>query len=652
MSKEPLPYLSRDIAWLSFNRRVSDEMYKNIPLGDKVLFQGITYSNLDEFMMVRYPASTEYSTDTELADLIRAISEHYTEITSRFRKFNKSKKLIRPISSLNKDDKKWVDKYFEENVYPSLQAITFDRTKNLNLHSGIYVLVMYERNDEPMSGYIEIPHGISRFVTIPNKKFVVTVEDMIRENIKRIFLNSRNYTVTPFVIARSAEVYVQSDRYTDPFQLISETLREREKSWITYLEVGSDKRCVHKLLRKVLPLHQNTITFTSDLVRLQDLKSFPTDVYDVEQLPRKFEPVDTFPTTGIFSYIRKHDRLCYHPYESYRASMVRFLEEASVDPDVVSIKISLYRVSDNSRIIDALLKAADKGKLVTVLVELKARFDEHHNMEISNILREGGVRIVYTKPDIKTHAKVCLVTRKEKKGLRIYSQIGTGNYSESNAKQYSDYSYFSADQELGRDLTQFFNLLTSDQGTFKSKKIIYAPYNMREEITERINEQIKRAKNKKSARIIIKCNALTDDKIADKLVEAAVAGVKVTLIIRSACIIQPQKNIKMRSIVGRFLEHSRVFVFGSGKDVKVYIGSADAMRRNLSMRNELLLLVEKQDIRDRILKHINMYLKDTVNCRKILPGYKYEDVSRKKKKGKKQYNSHSEFIKEAKKLAL
>lgn len=650
MNKEPLPYLSRDISWLSFNRRVSDEMYKNIPLGDKVMFQGITYSNLSEFMMVRYPACIEFNTDTELEELTSAISVQYNELSDRFRKFNKKKRIIRPITSLMKEERKWADRYFEQNVYPGLQAITFDRTKDLNLHSGIYVLVMYERNDEPMAGYIEIPPGINRFIAIPGKNFAVAVEDMIKINIKKIFLDSSNYTVAPFVIARSAEVYVQSDRYTDPFQLISETLREREKSWVTYLEVGSDKKSVLKLLRKVLPMSTNTITFISNMVHLQDLKSFPTDVYDIEQKSRRYEPIATFPATGIFNYIRKQDRLCFHPYESYRASMVRLLEEAAIDPDVVSIKISLYRVSDNSRIIDALLKAADKGKLVTVLIELKARFDEHHNMEISTILREGGVRLVYTKPDIKTHAKVCLITRKEKKGLRIYSQIGTGNYSEANAKLYSDYSYFSADQELGRDLTQFFNLLTSDQGTFKSRKIIYAPYNMREEITERINEQIKRAKNKKSARIIMKCNALTDDKIADKLIEAAKSGVDITLIIRSACIVEPMENIKIYSIVGRFLEHSRVFVFGSGKESKVYIGSADAMRRNLSMRNELLLLVEKEDIRNRIMKHINMYLKDTVNRRVILNGYKYEDV--KQKRDKKPFNSHSEFIKEAKKLAL
>ena len=319
---------------------------------------------------------------------------------------------------------------------------------------------------------------------------------------------------------------------------------------------------------------------------------------------------------------------------------------------MVSIRICLYRVSSRSEIIDALLKAADTGKLVTVLVELKARFDEKHNMQISNILRKGGIRIIYTKADIKTHAKVCLVTRMEKKGLRIYSHIGTGNYSESNSKLYTDYSYFSADRELGEELTQFFNILTSDQGDFKSHRVWYAPYNMKSEILDAIEGQIKRAKKGKKAEITVKCNALTDESVANKLIEAARDGVKLRLIVRSACIIQPQKNIEIYSIVGTYLEHSRVYIFGprNSKDCTVLIGSADLMYRNLSRRNELLIKVEQEDLKKRILNHIDLYLHDTVNRRRILPNYKYEDVKPDKKED--PLDCQAEFRKEAKKLSI
>lgn len=647
--KEP-EYLLRDISWLSFDKRVSDEAKKDIPLADKAMFHGISMSNLDEFMRVRYPACLSFQTEEQNTELIEAIKEHYILFATRIHKFVEKNKLIKSVTDLSKDDRKWADKYFEQNIYPTLQTITFEKGTNLNLHDGFYVLVLYDRNDDELAGYIEIPKGINRFIAVPGKNFVIAVEDLIKANIKSLFLNSHDYKVAPFVIARSAEVYVQSDQYTDPLKFIKKTLREREQSWITYLEIGSDKKSVLKVLKKVLPMSTNTITFMTDRVHMMDLKSLPKSIFKFEDQPRKYEPVVTFPQDDIFSYIRKQERLCFHPYESYAASMVRFLEEAAHDPDVISIKIALYRVSDNSRIIDALLKAADKGKLVTVLIELKARFDEHHNMEISRLLREGGVRILFTKPDIKTHAKVCLVTRKEKKGIRTYYHIGTGNYSESNSKQYTDYSIFGARPELASELTQFFNLLTSDQGTFKSKHIIYAPYNMRNEISDQIDEQIKLAKKDKKARIVVKCNSLTDIGIANKLTEAARAGVHIVMIVRGACIIQPQKNIKIYSVVGMYLEHSRLYLFGAGNDPTVFVGSSDLMYRNLNSRNELLVRIEQNDIKKRLMKHISIYLKDNVGRRKIQKNYQYIDVKPKKKE--KSFSCQDWFRKEAKKLAI
>ena len=629
-----MKHLSQNISWLSFNRRVSDETLKPIPMGDQVMFHGITHSNLDEFLKVRYPSACMHPKEENLEELEQAIRNHVSELHRRFWKFNKKTKLIRSISSLDKTSRKWADQYFKENIFPVLSTITFDPKKTLNLHAGFYVLVIYESNGDNQIGYIEIPRKMDRFIPVPNKNYMISIEDLIRHNIKKLFLKSHGCRVTPFSIARSAEVMINLNEYADPFTMIQQTLKERDKAWITYMEIDSrydkDEKAL-KVLKKALPLSDHTLIFREKFIHMMDLKQVPKEVYRLEDLPRKYEPIVTVPQDKpFFQYIKQEDRLLFHPYESYQASMVKFLEDAAIDPNVLSIKITLYRVSDNSRIIDALLKAANKGKLVTVLVELKARFDEQHNIEISNILREGGVRLVFTKPDMKTHAKVCLVTRKEKKGIRVYSHVGTGNYSESNSKQYTDYSYFSCNQELGKDLTQFFNLLTSEQGTFKSRRIIYAPYNMREELESQIDKQIKLAKKGKKARIIAKCNSLTDPKMADRLIDAANAGVKVVLIIRGSCIINPQKNIQIYSIVGMYLEHSRVYWFGYGRHSAVYIGSADLMTRNLSGRQEILLKVENREIKARLMGHLKWYTEDTVNRRIILPNYQYKNAKTKK----------------------
>ena len=643
--------LNRDISFLSFNRRVCDEAAKKRhTLGDRVMFHGIAFSNLNEFLMVRYPSTVELDSEDQVKETVKYIGKHYKILAEKFRDFNNEHKITRNIKSLNKDERKWADQYFKKSVFPALLPITVDKARRANIHAGMYILVITERDDEESVGYIEISNKLDRFIPIPGKQGVIAIEDLVQENLKQVIHGCKIIRSCPFSILRSAEVYSQPDRHMDPYDLIKEVLLQREESWITQLEIGSDNKECIKTIRKLLPVNPNTIIFVTERIRLADLKKIPSSIYKNGNTPRKLKIYNTFPNESVFEYIKRKDRLCFHPYESYEDSTVRFLGEASTDPDVVSIRICLYRVSEQSRIINALLKAADTGKLVIVLVELKARFDEKHNMQVSNILREGGIRIVYTKPDVKTHAKVCLVTRKEKKGLRIYSHIGTGNYSENNSKLYTDYSYFTADQEIGSDLTQFFNLLTSDQGDFKSERIIYAPYNLKNEIVDNINKQIKLAKNKKHARITIKCNAITDEGVAKKLIEAAEAGVRVTLIVRSACIIQPQKNIEIFSIVGSQLEHSRVYTFGTGKDQKVYIGSADLMTRNLSRRNELMILVEPKELKARIINHIKMYLRDTCNRRKILSGYKYEDI--KPGKEKKQYNCQEEFRREAKRLSI
>lgn len=645
-------YMDRDISWIRFNNEVLEETTRKIPMAEQVLFFGITGSNLDEFCQVRYPAQVDMDTDEELEEFRTALKKHYGNYMNSWRKFNKEHGLIRKVKDLKDGAAKWVEKVFRSEVFPTLQPITVSKSKTLNLHPGLYLMVEAENPDKDQDylSYIEIPEMIDRFIVVPEKHYTIDVIDLIQCNLKFMFKDRKIRNSYPISILRSAEVYNMIDGHLDPFSMIQATLKERSRAWITRVEVGTDSKHSLKEIKSMLPLCPDSIVLATDYVKLSDLKKFPSAVFEEKDRARKFKPYNTFPATSIFDYIKKEDRLTFHPYESYDSTMVRFLQEAANDPGVISIKISLYRVSNNSKIVDALLKAADKGKSVTVLIELKARFDEHHNMEVSTILREGGIRLVYTDPNIKTHAKVCIVTRKEKKGIRTYCQVGTGNYSESNSKQYTDYSYFTADEEIGYDLTRFFNLLCSDQGTFKSRKIIYAPYNMRDEIDDYIDRETKRAKKGKQARIICKCNSLTDDKIADKLIEAAKAGVKVTLIVRGACIIGCRKNLKVYSIVGRFLEHSRVYVFGNGKDADLLIGSADLMQRNLSNRNELLIRIEKDELKNRIMKHLKWYTDDNCFRRIIKEKYQYETVKPDKKE--ESFSVQDRCIKEAKKMAL
>lgn len=644
-----LQYLNRDISWLSFNRRVSDEASKDIPLAERVMFHGIAFSNLEEFMMVRYPSIVEFDSEDSMSELHKEIVKHHDLLASRFDEFNKRNQIIEPFQNVGTfgSSSEWLKKYFNRNVFTALQPITIQDGKNITprMPVVIYVETMDDK-DQEYANYIEIPSALNRFILIPGSNSYVILDDLIMDNLDIMFKGMRILTACTFSMIRSAEVYVKDDSMKDPYEIIQKTLLERNRAWITRLEIGTEKKGVIRRLKEHLDITDNTLICSSRYVHLSDLKKIGDDIFDKDDHIRKFHPVDPFPVGSIFDLIRRQDRLVFHPYESYEETVVRFIREASEDPNVVSIKITLYRVADKSRIIDSLVKAASDGKQVTVLVELKARFDEKHNIQMADILKEAGVNLVYGSLDLKTHAKVCVVTRKEKNGLRIYSHVGTGNYNESTSKLYTDYSYFTSDKDTGYDLTRFFSLLTSEQEKFKSRKIIYAPYNLRSTINEHIDREIEEAKKNHDAKIIIKCNNITDDKIADKLVEAAKAGVSITLIVRSACIIQPTKKIKIYSIVGRFLEHSRIYLFGEGKRQTVYIGSSDIMHRNLNRRNELMIRIDTPELKTRILSHLELYQNDTVNRRIIEEDYRYKNAT-----SIQIIDCQSEFIKEAKKRA-
>lgn len=647
--------LNRDYSWLKFNERVLEETTRtSYPLQECVIYHGIVHSNLDEFLQTRYPATIDMYDEDGLKAFIKTIQEHYHLLERGWKECNNLHELMLSSLDMGTDNRNWMKNYFRKNIYPTLQPVTLSNAKVLDPRTTITIFVVTsDDKDRTYLNYVEIPHMLPRFIITPDGKHVVPIEVFVTSNLEYLFKGVKIDSYCTFRILRSAEVYVQSDSYRDQYEMIELTLKEREKSWITMLEVaGNDKQI--EMLKALIPVTDNTIILkvsSLSTVGLAALKKVPSSIFSTKAQARTYEPSNPFPNDKkIMDYIKEADRLVFHPFESYRDTFVRFIEEAADNEDVISIKITLYRVADKSRIIDALIRAAENGKQVTVLVELKARFDEGHNIKISRILREAGVRLVYGSPDLKTHAKLCLVTAIQGNKTVIYSHIGTGNYNESNAKQYTDYSYFTADKQTGYDLTRFFNLLTSTQEKFKSKKIFYAPYNLRDEIIEQIENQIKLAKANKPARIIFKCNSLTDDKVSKALTDAANAGVEVTLIIRGACVIPYQENINVYSIVGRFLEHSRIYLFGKGKNESIYIGSNDIMYRNLNRRNELMLKVEPKELKDRIKSHLKLYMTDTENRRTRIGDYDYfweQDTA-----FVKRVDCQQQFIREASKREL
>lgn len=647
--------LNRDYSWLKFNERVLEETTrKSYPLQECVIYHGIVHSNLDEFLQTRYPATIDMYDEDGLKAFIKTIQEHYHLLERGWEECNNLHELMLSSLDMGTDNRNWAKNYFRKNIYPTLQPVTLSNAKVLDPRTTITIFVVTsDDKDRTYLNYVEIPHMLPRFIITSDGKHVVPIEVFVTSNLEYLFKGVKIDSYCTFRILRSAEVYVQSDSYRDQYEMIELTLKEREKSWITMLEVaGNDKQI--EMLKALIPVTDNTIILkvsSLSTVGLAALKKIPSSIFSTKAQARTYEPSNPFPNDKkIMDYIKEADRLVFHPFESYRDTFVRFIEEAADNEDVISIKITLYRVADKSRIIDALIRAAENGKQVTVLVELKARFDEGHNIKISRILREAGVRLVYGSPDLKTHAKLCLVTAIQGNKTVIYSHIGTGNYNESNAKQYTDYSYFTADKQTGYDLTRFFNLLTSTQEKFKSKKIFYAPYNLRDEIIEQIENQIKLAKANKPARIIFKCNSLTDDKVSKALTDAANAGVEVTLIIRGACVIPYQENINVYSIVGRFLEHSRIYLFGKGKNESIYIGSNDIMYRNLNRRNELMLKVEPKELKDRIKSHLKLYMTDTENRRTRIGDYDYfweQDTA-----FVKRVDCQQQFIREASKREL
>lgn len=644
MKKKPL-YFDRELSWLAFNERVLAQAYnEDIPLLERLNFIAISAKNLDEFYMVRVAglknqldAGMEALDHEEqrLDELLEAIYERSLKLIQKqqlqlkklIKELKKEKFSIIKPQELSKSDEKWLKTYFNHNLLPVLTPLALDPAHPFPFIPNMGLAIALEligKHDKEMKALIPIPTQVPRLVQVPSKEQrYILAEDVIIFYINDLFPGFRIQSSGCFRVLRDSEI----------------EFHEESEDFVRYFEVALKKR---KRGAVILLTIENAMphplrTFVEENLRLEigDVMSVEgiLGLDSLEQLMSSNRPDLRYPPYNeryperirefggnILASIAYKDLLVHHPYESFEV-VVEFLKHAAKDPNVVSIKQTLYRTSNHSSIIAALVEAAENGKSVTVVVEIKARFDEQANLQWAQDLERAGVMVLYGILGYKTHGKVSLVTRREEKGLQIYTHLGTGNYHPVTARIYDDLSLFTADPAMGEETSKIFNYLTGYAHPKKLTKIFYSPITLRDKLEELIKNEIRAAKKGKPAAIWAKLNALVDKKIIDLLYEASQAGVSIDLVIRGICCLRPgvkglSENIRIKSLIGRFLEHSRIICFGNGHPLpssyaKVYISSADWMNRNLDWRFETLVSIENHTVKEQIMNQIMVaYLKD------------------------------------------
>lgn len=681
---KPEYYENRELSWLKFNGRVLNEARdKTIPLLERLKFISITSSNLDEFFMVRVASLKDMvhagykkkdiagmtaaeqleaiNTDTrELVEiqystynrsLLPLLKNHGIEIMSRF-------------EEMTEEQEEYADRYFEENVYPVLTPMAVDASRPFPLirNKTLNIAALLSKKDskktETEFATVQVPSVLSRIVQLPASKegmqSFILLEQIIERNISKLFLNYEVLCAYPYRIMRNADLTIDEDEAEDLLQEIQKQLKKRQWGEVIRLEVeeGVDKRLL-SILKEELPIAQESVfkingpldmTFLMKLYGLEGFDELRYAPYKPQRVPQ------IHPGEDIFEAIRKGDILLHHPYQTFDP-VVDFIRQAASDPDVLAIKQTLYRVSGNSPIIASLAQAAENGKQVSVLVELKARFDEENNIVWAKKLEKAGCHVIYGLVGLKTHSKIALVVRREEDGIRRYVHLGTGNYNDSTAKLYTDMGMFTCSEAIGEDATAVFNMLSGYSEPLSWNKLVAAPIWLRKKFLKLIKREAKHAQDGKEAFIIAKMNSLCDKEIIAALYEASAAGVKIDLIVRGICCLKAgipgiSENISVRSIVGNFLEHSRIFYFHNDGQEEIYMGSADWMPRNLDRRVEILFPVEQEQLMDEIRHVLTVQLEDNTKAHILQPDSQYEKID---KRGKKLVNSQKQFCEEAKK---
>jgi len=641
-------YFNRELSWLDFNWRVLHQARdKRVPLLERVRFISIAASNLDEFFRKRvgglkrqvaagvHRPSPDGRLPGEQLEMSRnAVLEMYRVLTKTWEDELKPELSseagvhVLNYSDLNDEQKSVLRAYFMSHVFPILTPLAVDPGHPFpfisNLSLSLAVSLRHPARKTAHFARLKVPIRGARWIALDDSKGYVPVEQVIAANAGELFRGMEVEGVHAFRITRNADLKRDEEVADDLIEMISDELQERRFAPIVRLEVESTMPSeIRELLARELNLTSEDVYETGTELDLASTAEFANldrpEIQDEEWEPvipnRLLHEGETGDRRDIFEVIRSGDVMVHHPYESFAASVQRFVEEAAVDPSVIAIKQTLYRTSDESPIVKALLKAANRGKQVAVLVEVKARFDEKNNIEWGQKLEQSGVHVTYGLVGLKTHSKTTLVVRKENQGLRSYCHIGTGNYHPSTAKLYTDLGLLTCAPEIGEDIVNLFHYLTGYAPEQHYNKLIVAPRDMRHFFVDRIRHEIHNQEENGNGRIIAKMNALDDLVIIKELYKASQEGVKIDLIVRGHCRLRPglkgiSENIRVVSIIGRFLEHSRIYFFGNDGDPRLFIGSADWQRRNLEDRVEVVVEIEKRSLRDRLIRILDFSLRD------------------------------------------
>ncbi|MBU5670754.1 polyphosphate kinase 1 [Paenibacillus brevis] len=663
-------YLNRDLSWVEFNRRVLMEA-KDVttPLLERAKFLSIVSSNLDEFMSVRVAGIQDqiragyskkdfsgYTPDGLYKRLISRVSamvsEQYRTFRDILRQLAKENIVFLDYAELNGVQRKSMETYYHDIVFPVLTPMAVDQSRPFPLvHNGfVYLAVVLMRDNgtvqendaedqEPYFAIVQIPSNLSRIIPLPHnsnskKQSFILIEELIRHHIQTLFSGYIPLAVHEFRLTRNADLALDEEGAEDLLEEIEKELRKRRWGAPVRLEIEEG---FHPYALEVLQEEfevQDAVFEIDGPLDLGFLGKLPGAVKGYSRLRYpQIDPVypwEFVDNEDFFDVLKQRDVLVYHPYESFDA-VTDFIVQASEDPAVMAIKMTLYRVSGNSPLIQALAKAAESGKQVTVVVELKARFDEERNIAWARKLEKAGCHVVYGLIGLKTHAKVLLVIRQEGRELKRYVHMGTGNYNDTTARLYTDIGLFSTNPAIGEDASQLFNLITGYSDADQWQAITVAPTGMKDRLFSLIQREAEHAAAGRPAKIIAKMNSLSNQEMIDELYMASGAGVDIELVVRGVCCLRPgveglSERIKVRSIVDRFLEHSRIYYFENGGNPEVWLSSADWMTRNLTRRLEIMCPVTSASNREALEQIIKLTLADNVKAKKLLPNGKYEPI--------------------------
>jgi polyphosphate kinase len=662
--KSPQNYINRELSFLEFNQRVLDQAFdESVPLMERLRFLCISSSNLDEFFEIRVAGvkqllelgSGGFASDAiSLPELLSALHERALRLVSeQYRCLNEvllPKMAGEGINLLGRtawspEAQKWLEQYFEREIEPVLSPLGLDpsrpfpriQNKSLNFIVRLEGKDAFGRDSE--HAIVQAPRSLPRVVPVPAEgggKTLVLLTGIVSAFVHKLFAGIKVTGCYQFRVTRNSDLFVDEEEIDDLRRALEGELAHRRYGAAVRLETSRDcPEDMAQFLLRQFALHDVDMYRVPGPVNLNRLSA----IYDLVQRPDLKYPIFTpgLPKRlaaggDLFSVIRQNDLLLHHPYQSFTPVM-DFVRQAAADPQVLAIKQTLYRAGHESPIVDALVAAANAGKDVTVIVELRARFDEEANIELSNRLQEAGAHVMYGVVGYKTHAKLALVVRREPGGIRRYCHLGTGNYHPRTARQYTDYGLFTCKEEIGQDVHELFLQLTSLTQTPKLNRLVQSPFGMHDMVLSKLAREAEHARAGRKAHVIVKMNALTEPQAIEALYKASRAGVKVDLIIRGVCALRPgvpgvSENITVRSIVGRFLEHSRVCYFENGGEPEMFCASADWMERNFFRRVEVAFPIEREVHRERILRDLHYSLSDTCQSWQLLPDGRYERIAR------------------------